>query len=189
MTGGEDEPKQFVADVLVESGVQIGHRLLLLRRAVAVCNSQAPGLWGMPVAGQCSRAASRASCVKSSASGTSRSILERLVISRGCSIRHTATMLRWMSAAVMAAGDILRRHVLRRDVLRRIASRAGKRTKLARPLPARHMIQVQLHEFLRHRHGLFLIAELEDRVAADHLFRRPERAVADTEFAVRDPHL
>src|ERR1700730_10997609 len=123
MTGGEDEPKQFVADVLVESGVQIGHRLLLLRRAVAVCNSQAPGLWGMPVVGQCSRAASRASCVRSSASGTSRSILARLVISRGCSIRQTAWIARWASAAVMAADH----------VGRTLGSRAGKCSKLACP--------------------------------------------------------
>ena len=30
MTGGEDQPQQFVADIVVQRGVQIGHRLLLL---------------------------------------------------------------------------------------------------------------------------------------------------------------
>jgi hypothetical protein len=32
MTGGEDQPQQFVADVVVECRVRIGHRLLLLRQ-------------------------------------------------------------------------------------------------------------------------------------------------------------
>ncbi len=30
MTGGEDEPKQFIADVVVQGGVQIGHGQLFL---------------------------------------------------------------------------------------------------------------------------------------------------------------
>jgi hypothetical protein len=29
MTGGEDEPKHFIADVVVQGGIQIGHGLLL----------------------------------------------------------------------------------------------------------------------------------------------------------------
>jgi len=67
---------------------------------------------------------------------------------------------------------------------------AGKEcAKLAGPFPARHVIEVQLHEFLRHRHGLFLVAQLEDRVAADHLLGLDERAVDDTELAVGDAHL
>jgi hypothetical protein len=29
VAGGEDQPKQLIADVVVQGGVQIGHRLLL----------------------------------------------------------------------------------------------------------------------------------------------------------------
>src|ERR1700737_3903471 len=133
----------------------------------------------MPVAGQCSIAASRASWVKSSASGTSRSILERLVISRGCSIRQTARIVRLMSAAVMAADC----------VGGALASRAGKRAKLARPFPAGHVVFVQLHEFRRRRQSLLLALKFEDRVAADDLLGLHERAVDDAELTVCDAHL
>src|SRR5258708_14261212 len=150
-------------------------------RRLAVVISQAPGLSGTPVAGHRSRAANRASCVKSSASGTSRSILARLVISRGCSIRHTARIARWASAAVMAADR----------VYRPLASRAtlGERANLARPFPAREEVLVQLHELPRRRHGLFLALQLEDRVAANDLLALHERAVDDAELPVRDAHL
>ena len=76
---------------------------MIQRPAFGDAISHAPGFSGTPVAGQTSIAASSASCVKSSASGTSRSIRDRLVISRGCSIRQTARIVRWMSAAVIAA--------------------------------------------------------------------------------------
>ena len=82
-------------------------RVLSLITAVALFTAtaqaqQAPGLSGMPLEGQCSSAAKSASCVSSSASGTSRSILERLVMSRGCSTRQTARIARWTSAVVAA---------------------------------------------------------------------------------------
>src|SRR5260370_9795225 len=158
--------------------------------------SRAPGFSGTPVAGQCSSAANRASCVKSSASGTSRSIRARLVISRGCSRRQTATIVRWMSAAVMAADLIYSK------LASRVGERVGhlglapsltirhpKRANLARPFPARHMIQVQLHEFLRTCQRLLLVAEFEDGVAADDLFCLHERAIDNAELAVRDAHV
>ena len=72
-------------------------------RRLAVAISHAPGFSGTPVMGQCSSAATRASCVRSSASVTSRSIRDRPVIRRGCSMRQTARMVRWTSAAVIAA--------------------------------------------------------------------------------------
>src|SRR5271170_4865463 len=125
----------------------------------------------MPVAGHRSRAANKASCVRSSASGTSRSILARLVISRGCSIRQTARIARWASAAVMAADR----------ACKALASRAprSKRAKLANPLPTRHEILMELHELPRRGQRLFLTRQLEDRVAADDLFGLHERAVDD----------
>ena len=30
MTGGEDQPEQFVADIVIKRGVEVGHGLLLL---------------------------------------------------------------------------------------------------------------------------------------------------------------
>ena len=59
MAGGEDQPQQFVADVVVERGVEIGHRLLLLReieRNHAVLARQHPATAQMiqrPAFGRC----------------------------------------------------------------------------------------------------------------------------------------
>src|ERR1700682_2751770 len=148
-------------------------------RRFAIAISQAPGFSGTPVAGQCSSAANSASCVISSASGTSRSIRDRLVISRGCSIRQTARMVRLISTAVMTA-----------DRARgAFGSRASKPTKFAGPLPARHVVPVQLHEFLGGCQRLLLVAEFEDRVAANHLLGLHERALDAAELAVLDADL
>src|SRR3984893_17690855 len=147
-------------------------------RRLAVAISHAPGFSGTPVVGHRSSAANKASCVKSSASGTSRSILAKLVISRGCSIRQTAKIARWASAAVMAADS----------VGGTLVSRAGKRANLARPFPARHEVLVELHELGRHRHGLLLARQLEDRVAANDFLGLYERAVEDAELPVNYPH-
>jgi len=116
----------------------------------------------------------RASGVKSSASGTSRNILAKLVIRRGCSIRQTARIARWASAAVLSADG----------VKGTLASRAGERAKLARPFPTRHEVLVELHEFPRRRHGLLLARQLENCVAADDLLGH-ERTIEDTELTVR----
>src|ERR1700731_534165 len=150
-------------------------------RRLAVAISHAPGFSGTPVAGHRSRAANKATCVKSSASGTSRRILAKLVISRGCSIRQTARIVRWASAAVLAA----------EPVCRTLASRAGwgKRAKFTRPFPPRHELLVELHELGRRRDGLFLALQLEDRVAANDLLGLYERAVEDAELPVRYAHL
>src|SRR5262245_22021110 len=143
--------------------------------------SQAPGFSGTPVTGHRSRAASSASCVKSSASGTSRSILARLVISRGCSIRQTARIARWASASVKAAGGIWLVFASRGP--------GRKRTKLADPFPPRHEIFVELHELLGGGQGLFPARQVEDRIAADDLLGLHERAVGDAELPVRYAHL
>src|SRR5712664_554200 len=88
-------------------------------------------------------------------------------------------MVRWMSAAVMAT----------KRVWRAPASRPGKRANLARSFPARHVILVNLHELDRLCHGLLLVPQLEDRVAADHLLGLHERTVDHAELAVGDAHL
>src|SRR5688500_18762269 len=148
-------------------------------RRLAAVISQAPGFSGTPVVGHCSRAATRASWVNSSASGTSRSILARLVISRGCSIRQTARIARWASATVMAADD----------AGGTLASRACEGAKLACPFPTRHEVLVELHELPRGRHGFLLAGQLEDRIAANDLLGLHERAVDDAELPVDYPHL
>src|ERR1700716_844351 len=84
-----------------------------------------------------------------------------------------------MSAAVMAADS----------VGGTLASRAGKRAKLARPFPAGHEVLVELHELPCRRHGLLLARQLEDRIAADDLLGLHERPVEDAELAIRYAHL
>jgi len=51
------------------------------------------------------------------------------------------------------------------------------------------VIEVQLHEFPRHRNRLFLVAKLEDRIAADDFLGFDERAIDDAELAVLDAYL
>src|SRR2546423_14223825 len=62
--------------------------------------SHAPGLSGTPVSGQRSSAATRASCARSSARPTSRTIRVIPAMSLGASIRHTASMAPRVSDAV-----------------------------------------------------------------------------------------
>ena len=115
MAGGEHEPQQIVADVVVAGGLERGvrHRLLdpevatdlaglrsslVLRRnwsiarRLAVAISHAPGFRGMPVAGHCSSAATSASCASSSASPTSRTMRASPAMSFADSIRQTASI-------------------------------------------------------------------------------------------------
>src|SRR5689334_10375966 len=157
-------------------------------RRLAVAISHAPGFSGTPVTGQCSSAAINASWVRSSASGTSRSIRDRLVISRGCSIRHTARIVAWMSAAVIAADLISLGHESSAgghlDLAAAVGVHGRKGTDLTGAFPARHMVPVELHELYGRSHRLFLVAELEDRVAADHLLGLDEGPVDDVELAV-----
>src|SRR5215216_5737656 len=65
--------------------------------------SQAPGLFGIPDSGHRSSAATRASCARSSARPTSRTIRARPAMSLADSILQTASIARWVSEAVTAA--------------------------------------------------------------------------------------
>jgi hypothetical protein len=74
-------------------------------------------------------------------------------------------MVRWTSAAVIAADGTcrtrasgVRAHI---DLARTVHARRREGTNLASPVPARHVLEVQLHEFPCRRHRLFLVAELE----------------------------
>src|SRR3954470_1278397 len=162
----------------LRSSIRLRRRWSRARR-LAVTISQAPGFSGTPVAGHCSRAASNASCVNSSASGTSRRILARLVISRGCSIRQTARIVRLTSASVMATdcGD------------EAFASRASKRANLARPFPARHEVLVELHKFDGGRNSFFLVSQLKDGIATDDLLGLDKWAIHDAKLSIRYPNL
>ena len=104
VAGGEDQPQQVVADVVVERRVEVGldvaarprargrapracaraacaRRSWSIARCLAVAISQAPGLSGTPARGHCSSAATSASCASSSARPTSRTMRARPAIS------------------------------------------------------------------------------------------------------------
>ena len=125
MTGREHQAQEVVADVVVDRGVEIRHGHLLLglelvtellvlaleqlaarsrsiARCFAVAMSQAPGLSGTPDSGHCSSAATSASCARSSARPTSRTIRARPAMSLADSILQTASIARWVSVAVTA---------------------------------------------------------------------------------------
>src|SRR5688572_17118615 len=74
-----------------------------MARCFATAMSQAPGLSGTPDPGHFFRAATRASWARSSATPTSCTSLARPAMSRADSILQTASIVRCVSAAVMAA--------------------------------------------------------------------------------------
>src|SRR5260370_8485521 len=77
----------------------------------------------------------------------------------------------------------------RLDLTPSFMGRHGERADLARAFPARHVVLMELHELDRRGHGLLLIPELEDRVAAAPLLRLHERAIDAPALSVRDSHL
>src|SRR5262245_25189054 len=82
--------------------ISLWRRRRSMARCLAAAISQAPGLSGMPEFGHCSSAATSASCASSSARPTSRTMRARPAMSLACSIRKTASTVRWMSVAIMA---------------------------------------------------------------------------------------
>src|SRR6187402_2166336 len=84
-----------------------------IARFFAVAISQAPGLSGTPVSGHLSIAASSASCARSSARPTSRTIRARPAIRRADSIRQTASIARVASAAASSGALVGVLHLLR----------------------------------------------------------------------------
>src|SRR5437773_5989851 len=73
-----------------------------MARCFAVAMSQAPGLSGTPDSGHRSSATMRASCARSSATPTSRTIRASPAMSLGDSILQIASIARWVSVAVTA---------------------------------------------------------------------------------------
>ena len=117
MTGREDEAEEVIADVVVEGRIEIRQGpglphlerpaelfLLAFKPLVATVEFDRPplagghepraGLFGTPASGHCSSAATSASWARSSATPTSRTSRARLAMSRGDSIRQTASIAR-----------------------------------------------------------------------------------------------
>src|SRR5437660_2035010 len=78
-----------------------------MARCLAAAISHAPGLSGTPDFGHCSSAATRASCARSSAMPTSRTIRTRPAMSLGDSILQTASIVRCVSVAVTATDQTI----------------------------------------------------------------------------------
>src|SRR5229473_5267934 len=77
-----------------------------MARCLAAAISQAPGLSGTPDSGHCSRAATRASCARSSATPTSHTIRVSPAMSLGDSILQTASMAPCVSVVVTPTDHI-----------------------------------------------------------------------------------
>src|SRR5882724_12872211 len=90
-------------------------------RRFAVAISHAPGLSGMPDSGHCSSAATRASCARSSATATSRTMRVSPAINRADSIRQTASIVRWVPEDVtrLVLGGLLAQPLVDLAQLRR----------------------------------------------------------------------
>src|SRR6267378_299862 len=73
-----------------------------MARCFAVAMSQAPGLSGTPDSGHRSSAATSASCARSSARPTSPTMRVSPAMTLADSIRHTASIARWVSDIVTA---------------------------------------------------------------------------------------
>src|SRR5271163_2552311 len=78
-----------------------------MARCLAAAINHAPGLSGTPDCGHCSNAATKASCARSSAMPTSRTIRVSAAISLGDSIRQTASIARCMWVALTATHHII----------------------------------------------------------------------------------
>src|SRR5436189_5628023 len=134
-----------------------------IARCFAVAMSQAPGLTGTPDSGHCSKAATSASCARSSAIPISPTMRARPAMSLADSIRQTASIA---SAALCR----LIHHLPDLDLQVLIPEPDVGLEKATRPL----------ERFLFRRYVV-------DREAAEYLFRFGERAIRDGDFPVREP--
>ena len=75
-------------------------------RFFAVVMSHVPGLSGTPRVGQCSSAATSASCASSSASPTSRTIRATAAMTLADSMRQTALIAPWVAVAVTPSASV-----------------------------------------------------------------------------------
>src|SRR5215213_5510803 len=130
--------------------------------------SQAPGLSGTPVSGHCAKAATKASCARSSASPTSRTIRTSPAISLVDSRRQTASTASRVVELVTQS----------------IRSRVAQLTNFAAAFPTGPVILVDLHQPPGELDRLRLASHFQHRVPADKLFGLGEWAVNGLDRAV-----
>src|SRR5258706_9459716 len=163
--------------------------------------SQAPGLSGTPDCGHCSRAMTRASCARSSARPTSRTIRISPAISRGDSIRQTASMARWVSVATHThhtilnssaqAGRSRRRMFLCRTQRLYALLEVFRSEHLANSgfaLPSRPVFLVEFHEAPGPFNRFLPRFQLKLGVAADDFFGFGEGSVDYGELSAGKPY-
>src|SRR6266852_8987947 len=176
-----------------------------IARCLAVAMSQAPGLSGIPEAGHCSSAATRASCASSSARPTSRTMRVRPAMMRADSMRQTASMARWVSVDVMATHHTIFKSFAQADRARAANARLRLRSlceevvlwfasgevfgsehlaNLGFAFPAGPVFFVKFHELHRAFDGFLFGFQLELCVAADNLFGLGERPVNHRDFSI-----
>src|SRR5258707_119338 len=178
-------------------------------RRFAADISHAPGLFGTPDSGHCSSAATSASCARSSAMPTSRTMRVKPAISFADSMRQTASIARCVSLVFSSVTSRNQRDRLRRGkpgvghvasparelLLKRRGLRADPvflLAQLGRDLRAEvvgleHLPDLDLRFALGERIGaaldpfdrLFLRLDLKDPEAGDQLFCLRERSVDD----------
>src|SRR5579859_718980 len=137
-----------------------------LRRAVVM--SQAPGLSGIPSRGQCSSAATSASCTSSSARSQSPSDRTSAAVRRPCSSLYTLATSSPSATALPGA-------------LRLRSGKALSRLMLdERP----DLDRAERRPGLRHRDRLVEVLDVDERVPADGLLRLAERAVGHGDLPV-----
>src|SRR5260370_39477027 len=174
-----------------------------MARCLAVAMSEAPGLSGRPDFGHCSSAATRASCARSSARPTSRTIRASPAMSLGDSILQPASMARCVSVAVTATDHNIFIAPAQAGTLRRIALLLGRRTRkllyvlgavfwpahlanLGLSFPARPVFLVKLHEEDRRLDRLFPRLQLKLSKAADDLLSLGEGPVGHSHLPPKE---
>src|ERR687885_730136 len=180
-----------------------------MARCFAVAMSQAPGLFGIPVCGHRSSAITRASCARSSATPTSRTIRVSPAMSRADSILQTASMARWVSDMVITTHE--RRacsSAARMSAEGRLAARLVLLSPRSHPvlllpelggelgaevLGLEHRANLDLRTAaegcpLEPLDGLFHRPDLPDPVAGDELLGLGEGPVDHGLLVCREPH-
>src|SRR5229473_639844 len=179
-----------------------------IARCLAVAMSQAPWLSGMPEAGHCSSAATRASCASSSARPTSRTMRVRPAMILADSIRQTASMARCVRVDVTATHHTIFKSFAQADRARAanaLARRGGwwedvilwfatskvigteHFANLGFAFPAGPVFFVKFHELHRAFDGFLFGFQLELCVAANNLLGLCERTVGDRDFSIGKP--
>src|SRR5262245_14240785 len=146
-------------------------RIVSMALRLAAAMSQAPGLFGTPDSGHCSSAATSASCARSSAKPTSRTMRVRPAISFADSIRQTASIARWVLVSVTETNHT--------------TSTPRGKSPLDPPLEFSDLPHFALaiardhEELLGPLDRVLLRVGLEQPEPADDLFRLGERAIRD----------